>query len=105
MKLWLVQFTHRHGADTWPRFANKRPYAGEEIAELGDTWEGEEKGDYLEITGPFDMPQIDEFIEALRLASAAINQTPRFNVRGPLPRKDSYQIAAIIDALLRKVDT
>lgn len=56
MKLWIVTYTNRHGADVWPRFAEEEPTEEAEIAELGNSWEGESAGDYLEISGPFDLP-------------------------------------------------
>ncbi len=55
MKLWIVAYTHRHGADVWPRFAVERPSEEDEIDQLED-WEGEEGGDHLEVSGPFDLP-------------------------------------------------
>ena len=57
MNLWIVTFTHRHGADSWPRFQDQAPTEEEEISDLGDTWEGEDRGDFLDITGPFEVPK------------------------------------------------
>lgn len=56
MKLWIVTYTHRHGADVWPRFADEAPSEIDEQLELGETWEGNDAGDWLEISGPFDVP-------------------------------------------------
>ena len=59
MKLYIVTFSHRHGADVWPRFVADNdlpPSLDDEIQLMGDIWEGEERGDYLEISEPFQVP-------------------------------------------------
>jgi hypothetical protein len=55
MNCWIVSYTHAHGTNVWPRFQNKAPTEKEEIAELM-SWEPD-KGEYLDITGPFKVPR------------------------------------------------
>jgi hypothetical protein len=56
-QVWAVLFSHRHGDDVWLRFG-ERPTEKSEIAQLkkrGD-WDGPDRGDFLEIFGPFPLP-------------------------------------------------
>jgi hypothetical protein len=57
MKVWIVSYTHRHGTDLWP--VNYEATEKDVIEGLDD-WEPE-RGESIEVTGPFDVepPQID----------------------------------------------
>jgi len=59
-KLYVILFTHKHGADAWPRFSADKPGEGEVIAELRKSGEwdedDDERGSTIEIRGPFPMP-------------------------------------------------
>jgi len=52
MRIWIVQYHHRHGVDTWPVVSEPDL---EEIEKGLDDFEGEERGEYLESVGPFWM--------------------------------------------------
>jgi hypothetical protein len=55
MNCWIVMYSHAHGTGVWPRFQKKPPTESEEAAELMD-WEPN-KGETLEIVGPFKVPR------------------------------------------------
>jgi len=56
-KLYVVLFTHKYGADAWPRFSATEPGEGEVIADLRKSGEwdedDDERGSTIEIRGPF----------------------------------------------------
>lgn len=69
MQCYIVTYNNSRKTQVWPRFtANDAPPPSREaeIAELGDRWlgptwlGGQELGDYLEITGPWPVPEIDD---------------------------------------------
>jgi hypothetical protein len=63
MKCYIVIYQHRHGADAWPIFDCKPPTEAGVIAELGDRYE---RGESIEIRGPFPAPRDRSAHEALR---------------------------------------
>ena len=60
-KCWIVLYTHRHGTDTWPLFRVDAPDVQEIIEDLNDVWGDSDfdpdRGDSVEIVGPFDVPK------------------------------------------------
>ena len=60
-KLYVILFTHKHGADTWPHFSVTKPSEDEVIAELRETgqWDedDDERGSTIEVRGPVPMPE------------------------------------------------
>ena len=54
-KIWIVIYSHRHGADAWPilQNADEDPPTEESIAASIPDWEGEEKEEFIEILGPW----------------------------------------------------
>ena len=54
MKIWIIQYHHRHGVDVWPVANEDRPDL-EEIENGLDDFEPERE-EFLEATGPFDLP-------------------------------------------------
>ena len=51
--IWIVQYNHRYGVDTWPVLSAAEPQSKEIIKDLED-WEGDDRADeYIEIVGPF----------------------------------------------------
>ena len=57
MNLYIIRYSHRHGHDVWPVFATKAP-TEDEIIEGLEEWEGEERDEFVEITGPFEVPAV-----------------------------------------------
>lgn len=55
MKCWIVIYEHRHGVDVWPQFQDRRPSVKRIIKSLDD-WEGEEKGEMVNVRGPYSVP-------------------------------------------------
>jgi len=59
MKLYIILFTHKHGADAWPRFSSRRPSERTIIRELRKTGEwdetDDERGSTIEIR-EFEIP-------------------------------------------------
>ena len=58
MKFWIILYHHRHGTDTWPVFSERKPTEKQIIESLED-WEGEVKNEWIEIVGPFTVPEND----------------------------------------------
>ena len=54
MKIWIIQYHHRHGVDTWPVISDGEPDL-EEIENGLDDFEPERE-EFLEAAGPFDLP-------------------------------------------------
>jgi len=51
-----MNYHHRHGTDAWPVFQPKKPTEKQIIKTLED-WEGDEREDeWLEIRGPWEIP-------------------------------------------------
>ena len=55
MNLYIIRYSHRHGHDVWPVFSTKAP-TEDEIIEKLEEWEGEEKDEFIEISGPHPHP-------------------------------------------------
>ena len=53
MKIWVIQYHHRHGVDAWPVANEDRPDL-EEIENGLDDFEPETE-EFLELIGPFDL--------------------------------------------------
>jgi hypothetical protein len=53
MKVWVIQYHHRHGVDAWPVANEDRPDL-EEIENGLDDFEPETE-EFLELIGPFDL--------------------------------------------------
>ena len=51
MKIWIIQYHHRHGVDTWPVISDGEPDL-EEIENGLDDFEPERE-EFLEAAGPF----------------------------------------------------
>lgn len=107
MNLWIVAYTHKYGGAVWPRFQEDRPDRDEEIRELADSWEGEDGGDYLDIDGPFAVPDTDSSIaiEALQAIWARIEGDfghPALVKLGPLGRLDG-DIGTLANEALRQL--
>lgn len=56
MTLWIVQYYHKYGTDVWPVFAKKCPKEADIIKDIPD-FKGEEENEWIEIVGPFDVPE------------------------------------------------
>ena len=56
IQFFIIRFSHKHGHDVWPHFSQKEPSEDDIIKELEDagTWDGGDE--YVEITGPFEVP-------------------------------------------------
>jgi len=52
MKIWVIQYHHRHGVDTWPVVSKDKPDL-EEIENGLDDFEPETE-EFVEADGPFD---------------------------------------------------
>ena len=55
MKFWIIQYYHRYGVDAWPEFSEHEPTEKQIIKTLSD-WEGKEKEERIEISGPYQTP-------------------------------------------------
>ena len=53
MKIWIIQYHHRHGVDTWPVVSDGEPDL-EEIENGLDDFEPERE-EFVEADGPFDL--------------------------------------------------
>ena len=53
MKIWIIQYHHEHGVDTWPVVSDVGPDL-EEIENGLDDFEPETE-EFLELIGPFDL--------------------------------------------------
>ena len=53
-QLWIVQYHHRHGTDTWPVYSAEAPDLEAEADALDDF--EEDRDEYLELSGPFPIP-------------------------------------------------
>lgn len=64
MKIYIILYHHKHGVDAWPEFAESAPDGGDIIDKLRaqDEWDedDDERGSYIDVTGPFEMPKKDE---------------------------------------------
>ena len=61
MKLYIVVWNHKYGADAWPVFADSQPPIGEIEQGLRDSGDWTESDDdrpdtYLDVYGPFNFP-------------------------------------------------
>lgn len=74
LKVWVIQYYHRHGVDAWPWFGLKEPSEAEVIETLAD-WEGEEADEWIEIRGPFEVPKSEEAANAFNRWDAASGAT------------------------------
>jgi hypothetical protein len=51
MKIWIVQYHHRHGVDVWPVISADAPNLDAMLRGVADF--EEERGEFLESVGPF----------------------------------------------------
>jgi hypothetical protein len=54
LKTWIIIYRHRHGDDFWPLYQANMPDPDKIAAGLDDF--EEDRGESIEIAGPFDLP-------------------------------------------------
>jgi len=55
--MYIVRFYHRHGNDVWPVWRDKAPTEEEVIEELKNLGQWDGGDEYIEIYGPFKIPE------------------------------------------------